>query len=124
MNERYMVKVKLSLCLMPRYGDVIHSLSTTPWRHWEWRYSSTHSYPRRYMEMSGQPQAPATLLPGREPLVPTGEEAGWNPEPVWKLWRRGKFPALAGTRTTNHSARSPVICKTNWNVSLSICKLL
>jgi hypothetical protein len=23
-------------------------------------------------------------------LVPTGQEAGWAPEPVWTLWRRDK----------------------------------
>lgn len=33
--------------------------STAPWRH-----NSTHSSPRHYMEVSGQFQAPAALLPG------------------------------------------------------------
>jgi len=32
------------------------------------------------MEVSGQLHVPAALLP-----VPTGEEAGWAPEPVWTL---------------------------------------
>jgi hypothetical protein len=35
------------------------------------------------MEMSGQLHAPAALLPGKEPLVPIGYEAGWAPEPFW-----------------------------------------
>jgi hypothetical protein len=29
------------------------------------------------MEMSGQLHSPAALSPGKEPLVPIGEEAGW-----------------------------------------------
>jgi hypothetical protein len=36
----------------------------------------------------GQLHAPATLPPGKEPLVPIGQEAGWAPEPVWTTWRR------------------------------------
>jgi hypothetical protein len=35
------------------------------------------------MEMSGQLQAPAVLLPGKEPPVPIGWETGCSPEPVW-----------------------------------------
>jgi hypothetical protein len=31
------------------------------------------------MEMSGQLHTPATLPAGKEPLVPTGQEAGWTP---------------------------------------------
>jgi len=34
------------------------------------------------MEISGQFHALAALPPGKEPLVPIGEEAGWVPEPV------------------------------------------
>jgi hypothetical protein len=29
--------------------------------------------------VSGQLHAPAALPPGKEPLVPTGKEAGWTP---------------------------------------------
>jgi hypothetical protein len=48
------------------------------------------------MEVSGQLHAPATLSPGKEPLVPIGWEAGWAPEPFW-MWRfREKFPAPTG----------------------------
>jgi hypothetical protein len=32
------------------------------------------------MEVSGQLHTPAALNPGKEPLVPTGQEAGWSPE--------------------------------------------
>jgi len=31
---------------------------------------------------SGQLQAPVALLPGKEPTVPTGQEAGWTSETV------------------------------------------
>jgi hypothetical protein len=45
------------------------------------------------MEVSGQLHAPAALPPGKETLVPTGQEAGWAPEPFWTRWCRDKFPA-------------------------------
>jgi len=38
------------------------------------------------MEVSGQLHALAVLLQGKEPLVSIEGEAGWAPEPVWKLW--------------------------------------
>jgi hypothetical protein len=31
---------------------------------------------------------PAALPPEKEPLVPIGQEAGWDAEPVWTIWRR------------------------------------
>jgi hypothetical protein len=34
------------------------------------------------MEVNGQLQAPAVLLPGEKPPVPTEQEAGWDPEPA------------------------------------------
>jgi hypothetical protein len=37
------------------------------------------------MEVSGQHHTPAALPPGKEPLVPIGQEAGWDPEPFWTL---------------------------------------
>jgi hypothetical protein len=33
------------------------------------------------MEVSGQLRTPAALPPGKEALVPIGEEDGWAPEP-------------------------------------------
>jgi hypothetical protein len=69
---------------------VLNKLSTTPWRRTgEWMYRSTFSWPRHQMEVSGQLHVPAALPPGKEPLVPTGQEVGWTPEPVWMIWRRG-----------------------------------
>jgi hypothetical protein len=61
------------------------------------------------MEKSCQLHAPATLSPGKEPLVPTGEEAGWAPKPVWTQWWREKFPAPAETQTPNYPAFGPVL---------------
>jgi hypothetical protein len=34
-------------------------------------------------EVSGWLHAQAALLLWKEPLVPIGQEAGWDPEPVW-----------------------------------------
>jgi len=34
------------------------------------------------MRVGGQRHAPAALLPGRDP-VPTVQEGGWTPGPVW-----------------------------------------
>jgi len=31
----------------------------------------------------------------KKPLVSTEKEAGWTPEPTWRLWRRGKCFASA-----------------------------
>jgi hypothetical protein len=39
------------------------------------------------MDTSGQPHAPAALIPEKEPPVPTRQEAGWAPKPVRTLWR-------------------------------------
>jgi hypothetical protein len=51
-------------------------------------YRSTFSWPRHYLEMSGELHAPAALPPGKEHPVHIGEEVGWTPEPVWTTWRR------------------------------------
>jgi hypothetical protein len=40
--------------------------------------------------MSGQLQTPAALTPGKEPPVPFGQEFGWAPGQVWKVWCREK----------------------------------
>jgi hypothetical protein len=45
------------------------------------------------MEVSGQLHAPATLPPGKEPLVHIGQEAGWASELVWmQCWRENAQP--------------------------------
>jgi len=48
------------------------------------------------VEVSGQLHAPATLAPGKELLVPTGQEAERTPEMVWTWRQREEFPVAAG----------------------------
>jgi hypothetical protein len=93
------VKVKLSLCFnwAPRHEGVLG----------EWRYTPLILRPRYYMEVSGQLHAPAALPPGKNSLVPIGQEAGWAPEPFWTRWWREKFPAPAGNRTLEPRSSSP-----------------
>jgi len=43
----------------------------------EWGYSSTLSLPWHQMKVNGQLYAPATSPPGKQPLGPIGQEAGW-----------------------------------------------
>jgi len=62
------------------------------------------------METSGKLHAPTALTSGKESLVPIGQSAGWSSEPVWTRWWREKFPAPAGTRTSNHPDRYPALC--------------
>jgi len=53
------VTVKLYLCFfnwVPRHESVLAG----------WRYSSTHSWSRHYIEVSGQFHAPAALSPGKD----------------------------------------------------------
>jgi hypothetical protein len=38
------------------------------------------------MDVSGQFDNVATLIPGKEPSVPSGEEAGWIAEPVRMMY--------------------------------------
>jgi hypothetical protein len=47
--------------------------------------------------------------PWKEPLVPTGQEDGWAPKPVWTQWCREKFPAPVRTWTPNRPASSPML---------------
>jgi hypothetical protein len=54
----------------------------------EWMYRSMYSWPRLYLEVSGQLNAPAALPPRNEHPVLIWYEAGWAPESVWTPWRR------------------------------------
>jgi hypothetical protein len=59
------------------------------------------------MEVSGQLHAPAALSLGKQPLVPTVQEAGWTPELVQMLWSREK--SLAPTRILTRFLSHPTI---------------
>jgi hypothetical protein len=48
-----------------------------------------------------------TLPPGKGPLVPTVQEAGWAPEPVWTQRLEEKSSAPAGYRTPIARSSSP-----------------
>jgi hypothetical protein len=53
----------------------------------EWMYRSTFSWPRHYLEMSGQLDAPAALLQAKEPRYPLGRRLGG---PQRRSERRGE----------------------------------
>jgi hypothetical protein len=62
-----------------------------PWRRMgEWVYRSTYSWPRHYVDGSGQLHSPAALPLGKEPSVLIGYESGCAREPVWTTWREEK----------------------------------
>jgi hypothetical protein len=44
---------------------------------------------------------------GMDLLVPTGEEAGWGPEPVWMMWEREEFFTCQKSKTY-FSALKPI----------------
>jgi hypothetical protein len=46
------------------------------------------------MEVSDQLRAPLALSPGKENPVPVGQEAGWVPQLVRKLWRKISCPCV------------------------------
>jgi hypothetical protein len=51
------------------------------------------------MESNGQFNVPTDLSPGKDPLASIGYEAGWDPEPDWRLKRTKSFLDLFGNRT-------------------------
>jgi hypothetical protein len=48
----------------------------------EWMYRSAFSWPRHYLEGSGQFHAPTALPQGKKPPVPIGYEVAWTPEAI------------------------------------------
>jgi hypothetical protein len=50
------------------------------------------------MEVGGQIHVSTTLSLGKQPLIPIGQETGFDSEQVWTLWRRQKKKSLAGNR--------------------------
>jgi hypothetical protein len=53
------------------------------------------------MEVSGELHAPPALPPRKERSVPIAYDAGWAPEPVWRLWRREKYIGPVGNQTSS-----------------------
>jgi len=51
-------------------------------------------------EGSGQLYGPGALLAGKEPSVPTEQEALWGPQPVQTRWQREEFLPLLGNEPT------------------------
>jgi hypothetical protein len=70
-----------------------------------------HSSPRHQMEVSRQLHASATLLPGKESPVPTGQEVVWSPEPVWTLWRREQISSPCRESNPGRSASSQLLSR-------------
>jgi hypothetical protein len=79
----------------PRHEGVLGSGSIAPLILWH----------RHQMVVSGQLHTPTALPPGKEPLVPIGEEAGWASEPFWMRW--WKFPAPTRNRTLQSQLSNP-----------------
>ena len=40
------------------------------------------------MDVSSKPHVLVALPPAKERSVPSEQEAGWDPEPVWTFWKR------------------------------------
>jgi hypothetical protein len=72
-----------------------------PWRHMgERRYSSYSFLTSAIYEGEWTTSRPGRVLPpGKEPPVPTGQEAGWAPEPVWTERLEEKSSASVRDRT-------------------------
>jgi len=66
------------------------------------------------MEVTGQPQALASLLPEKEPIVWTVKKAGWVLESIWIFKRRENFLPLQETNFNNpaHSVVTILTLKT------------
>jgi hypothetical protein len=65
----------------------------------EWKYTSPLSWPRLYMDMSGQLHAISSLPPRKLPLASKGQGAGWTSQPVWTWQLRHKSLVADGNRT-------------------------
>jgi len=82
-TEKYPKKVKSEavpvLCWAPCHGDVSHAWLNTV-HMGEWRYSSVHSWPQCYMDVTGRFHDPAASPMRWEPLLPIGWEVGGGKE--------------------------------------------
>jgi hypothetical protein len=81
----------------------------TPWRRLGERRYSSYSFTTSALDggewSASRPDR--ALPPGKGPPVPTGEEAGWAPEPVWTQTIEEKFFAPVGDRTPIARSSSP-----------------
>jgi hypothetical protein len=64
-------------------------------RHMRVKVQLHPSSPRHYCRC-GHFYVLAALPTGKAPPLPTEQEAGWASEPVWTVWKRGKFLAPSG----------------------------
>jgi hypothetical protein len=53
---------------------------------------------------------PGLFTPRKRASVPTGEEGGWAPEPVWTMWKRKNLDLTR--RYTHWAIPAPVITYT------------
>jgi hypothetical protein len=83
----------------------------------QWRYSSI------ILDLGirctvGQWSASRPALPlGKEPPVPTGQEVGWAPEPVWKTWRRENFCFHRDSNSDPSAVQPLASLYTDWAIS-------
>jgi hypothetical protein len=68
------------------------------------------------MEMSDRLHANATLSPGEDLPVPTGQESESAPQPVWKLCRKGDLYLCSQS-----NLRSPVALPTEYFDNTFVC---
>jgi hypothetical protein len=80
----------------------------TPGRHLGERYSS-YSFSTSALDVGewSTSRPGRALAPGKRSPVPIGQEAGWDPEPVWTQRLEGKSFASAGDRTSIARSSSP-----------------
>jgi hypothetical protein len=62
----------------------------------ECQHVSTHSYSHYWLDVNGQLQAPAALLPEKAPKEPIEQECEYTPVTVWASWRKEECFALLG----------------------------
>jgi hypothetical protein len=79
---------------------------------------STHSWPRHWMEVSGQLHAPAALLPGKE--YPLNRRLG---EPQSRSWRGGEEKNSQPLPGLESAINQPVIQRCTTELWLPVCEL-
>ena len=82
------------------------------------RYSFTHLSTTQGWMVNFTPQ----MLPPRErTLVPTEQETGWTPEPVWTFPEKKKYLTPTGIWTPNRPARSLVTTSNTLRYDVNKC---